>query len=70
MAKNTTDRDVLMALGKDALVEQGVATVWQFDKWVQKDRGIPWRARGKVAALAAKKRVPVPADFMHERRPV
>ena len=67
MAKNTTDRDVLLALGRDSLVEQGF-TVWQFDKWVQKDRGIPWRARAKVAQLASKKRVPLPSDFMFERR--
>jgi hypothetical protein len=67
MSNITNDRDVLLALGKDKLIEQGF-TVWQVDKWVQKGRGIPWRARAKIAALAAKNRVRVPADFMHEQR--
>lgn len=64
---NLSDRAVLEKIGSDTLLRAGY-TDWQIKKWIQKDRGIPWKDRAKVARIAATKRVKVPADFLHERR--
>lgn len=64
-----TDREIIEKIGAETLIAEGPFTAWQVDKWVQKDRGIPWKDRAKVAAIAGKKRVRLPADFLQERRP-
>lgn len=65
MSKLSTDKEIIAALGVDTLTAHGF-TLDCVKKW--KQRGIPWRERGKVARLAAAKRVKLPADFAEERR--
>ena len=62
-----SDRDVLEKLGADRLIAAGYSE-HQIKKWVQKDRGIPWRERPKISSLAAVYRVRLPADFLLQRR--
>lgn len=66
MAKTRSDKDVIADLGAEILLtlarNQAVLKKWR-------QRGIPWKYRGKVEALAAKHNVRLPADFREERRP-
>lgn len=62
-----SDRDVLAALGTEALVGAGY-TALRVKMW--KQRGISWPERGKVAALAEQLSVKVPEDFLTHRRTV
>jgi hypothetical protein len=65
-----TDAEVIAKLGGPALVAEKLEyTEWAVKKWLQRDRGIPWKDRPKVAKLASAKRVKLPADFLQERRP-
>ncbi len=66
MAQNTlTDRDILEAIGDEALLANNV-TPHCVKQW--KYRGVPWRFRSKVAKLATSKKIKLPADFTEERR--
>lgn len=60
-----TDREVLEKIGDQTLIASEVpphcVKAWKY-------RGIPWRERGKVARIAASKRIKLPADFVEERR--
>lgn len=68
MAKPLSDKQVISALGGPAaLVELGY-TIHAVTKWLAGDRGIPWKARAQVRELAKKRRVPLPSDFLQERR--
>lgn len=59
-----TDREVLEKIGDEALIASKVkphcVKAWKY-------RGIPWKERGKVARLAASKRIKLPANFIEER---
>jgi hypothetical protein len=65
MAKTPTDKEIIGEIGTAALVEAGF-TEDSIKKW--RKRGIPWYARVKVAAVASRRRVWLPADFLQERR--
>ena len=62
-----TDRDLIKALGGmskvAARLQQKPAAV---GNWML--RGIPWRWRPIVAALAEESGVPLPADFLTEQK--
>ncbi len=62
-----SDRDVLAALGTEALVGAGY-TALRVKMW--KQRGISWPERGRVAALAEQLSVKVPDDFLTHRRTI
>lgn len=61
---NTPDREVIEAIGDKALIANGVPD-YCVKQW--KYRGIPWKARAKVARIAASKRIKLPANFVEER---
>jgi len=65
MAKKPTDKEILREIGVKALVSAGISED-RVKQW--RKRGIPWRERVKVAALASRKRVWIPPDFLQERR--
>lgn len=67
MAKVTTDREVIQKLGVSALAAELEYTEYAVTKWMNSARGIPWKARAKVAKLAASKRIKLPANFVEER---
>lgn len=60
-----TDREVLERIGDETLIASDVkphcVKAWKY-------RGIPWNRRGKVARIAASKKIKLPADFTEERR--
>jgi hypothetical protein len=64
-SKPTTDKEVIQAIGLDALTAHGY-TEFAIKKWMQ--RGIAWRERPKVKRIAASKRVALPTDFLDEQR--
>lgn len=66
MAKALTDRQIVTELGERLLDAGYKADV--IKKWRQKDRGIPWRERGRIAELAVRAGIRLPADFAKERR--
>jgi hypothetical protein len=63
----STDKEIIAALGVDVLVGAGYS-LFAVKKWRSSDRGIPWKERGKIAKLAARNRIKLPADFAEERR--
>ncbi len=65
MSQTLTDREVLEMIGDDALLASAVPP-YCVKQW--KYRGIPWSARGKVARIAASKKIKLPSDFTEERR--
>lgn len=69
MARPLSDREILDALGDDALGRLGY-TEHQLKKWRQPKRGIPWKERGRIAAAYEKRANirPLPTDFHQERR--
>jgi hypothetical protein len=67
MSSLCTDKEVIAALGVEILVKAGYS-LFAVKKWRSSDRGIPWKERGKIAKLAASKRIKLPADFAEERR--
>jgi len=64
MAHCLNDRQVIAAIGADALAGAGF-NAEQVKKW--RLRGIPWRLRAIVADMARRKRVALPPDFLSER---
>lgn len=59
-----TDREVLEKIGDETLIASAVPAhcvkSWKY-------RGIPWKERGKVARLAAEKRIKLPPKFLEHR---
>ncbi len=64
MADTLSDREVIEKIGDDALLAHGVKAHC-VKQW--KYRGIPWKARGKIARIAAGKRIKLPANFIEEK---
>jgi len=62
-----SDRDVLAALGADVLAGAGYSPL-RVKMW--KQRGISWPERGKIAELAERRAVAIPADFLTRRRTI
>lgn len=60
-----SDKEIIADIGVETLTAYGFPLA-SVKKW--KQRGIPWKERGKIAKLAAAKRVKLPADFAEERR--
>lgn len=70
MPKLRSDKEVIVALdGPAALAAELEYSEHAVAKWMNADRGIPWKDRPKVYALAKKRRVTLPQDFLQERRP-
>ena len=67
MSKKPTDKEILREIGLKALLSAGYSQD-AIKQW--RKRGIPWRERVKVAALASRNRVWIPADFLREQRGV
>ena len=65
MASCLNDRQVIAAIGAEALAGAGFNPE-QVKKWRQ--RGIPWRLRAIVADMAKRKRLPLPPDFLSQRK--
>lgn len=64
MVMLVTDRDVIIALGgPESLAAALGHSEFAVEKWVQADRGIPWKYRLQVAKLAASKRIKLPPAF-------
>lgn len=63
--KPPTDREVLESIGDEALIASGVPE-YLVKSW--KYRAIPWKDRGRVARVAAIRKIKLPADFLTERR--
>lgn len=58
-----TDAEIIVALGDTGAVakELGLSDS-RVSNW--KTRGIPWRYRGTVSALAKRRRIAIPDNFM------
>lgn len=69
MAKPRSDKEVIIALGGPSALtaELDGYSEHAVTKWMNSKRGIPWKARVKVAKLAASKRIKLPANFAEER---
>lgn len=61
-----SDREIIVDLGGPAVLKELGYTEYAIKKWMQ--RGIPWKARAKVADFAQRQRKWLPADFLQERR--
>lgn len=59
------DKDIIADIGVEALTDAGF-TDHNVRKWMQ--RGIPWKERARVAAIAAGMGKQVPTDFLQARR--
>ncbi|MDP3740328.1 MAG: hypothetical protein Q8R02_23275 [Hyphomonadaceae bacterium] len=61
------DKQVIVELGgPEALIKAGY-TLGQIKQW--RRRGIAWSERPKLAELAEKQNIDLPADFLMKRRP-
>ena len=68
MTSLQTDKDVIYAIGIDALVPlHEKQSRFAVQKWAASNRGIPWRYRAMVAEVAKSKRIKIPADFATSR---
>jgi hypothetical protein len=61
-----TDKEIIADLGGPAALAELGYSAYAVKKWMQ--RGIPWKARAKVAKFAQQKRKWLPPDFLQERR--
>lgn len=58
-----TDADVIVALGDTAKLAEALGVAQNTtSNW--KARGIPWAMRAQVKAVARRKRVSLPSDFL------
>lgn len=68
MAQPLTDKEIILALGGPAALTGLGYTEMAIQKWMNADRGIPWKARIQIVGLAAKHKKRLPKDFLHVQR--